>query len=95
MHILPLIFAFKSFLHIKLHQPYEKDFMAHLETIAVEKPKYACGSGIEDIKWIDIKNTLKVIWRKYHKKGQKLKLQDEVFLTHSQKVFKSYKLCVL
>ena len=95
MHILPLIFAFKSFLHIKPHQPYKKGFMEYLETIAVEKREYACGSGIEDIKWIDIKNTLKVIWRKYHKKGQKLKLQDEVFLTHSQKVFKSYKLCVL
>ena len=35
--------------------------MEYLETIAVEKREYACGSRIEDIKWIDIKNTLKVI----------------------------------
>ena len=61
MHILPLIFAFKSFLHIKPHQPYKKGFMEYLETIAVEKREYACGSRIKDIKWIDIKNTLKVI----------------------------------
>ena len=83
MDILPLIFAFKSFLYIKPHQPYEKGFMAHLETTAVEKPEYARGSDIEDIKSIDITNTLKVIWRIYHKKGQKLKLQYEVFVTHS------------
>ena len=29
---------------------------------------------IENIKWIDIKDTLKVMWRKYHKKGKKFEL---------------------
>ena len=38
--------------------------MAHLQTIAFEKPEYAGDCGIEDIKWIDIKGTLKVMWRK-------------------------------
>ena len=50
MHILALIYAFKSFLHIKAHQSYEKGFMAYLETIAFEKHW-----GFQDIKWIDIK----------------------------------------
>ena len=57
--------------------------MAHLQTIALEKPEYAGDCGIDDIKWIDIKNTLKVMCRKYHKKDQKLKLQNQDFLGHT------------
>ena len=57
--------------------------MAHLQTIALEKPEYAGDCGIDDIKWIDIKNTLKVMCRKYHKKDQKLKLQNQDFLAHT------------
>ena len=57
--------------------------MAHLQTVAFEKPEYAGDCGIEDIKWIDVKDTLKVTWRKYHKKGQKLKLQYGNFLAHT------------
>ena len=50
MHILALIYVFKSFLPIKAHQAYEKGFIVYLETIAFEKHW-----GFEDIKKIDIK----------------------------------------
>ena len=53
--------------------------MAHLQTIAFEKPEYAGDCGIEDIKWIDIKGTLKVMWRKQRKKCPKVKFTISQF----------------
>ena len=46
VYILSLVYAPQSFLPFKPHQPHEKEFMVHLETIAWKKPEYARDCGI-------------------------------------------------
>ena len=72
MHILALVYASKSFLAMK-QQPHSKAFMAHLESIVTENPNYAQDCEIDDVKWADIQDTLKAMWRKFHKNDSKLK----------------------
>ena len=47
MYILSLVYAPQSFLPAKPHQPHGKEFIVHLETIALKKPEYARDCGIE------------------------------------------------
>ena len=59
MHILALVYASKSYLLIKAHQPHGKEFMVHLGDIVAEKLEYARDCDIEDRKWVEIKTHLK------------------------------------
>ena len=90
MHILALVYASKSFLPMESHQPHAKPFMAHLESIAIENPEYARDCGIEDVKWIDVRDILKAMWRKYHNPSKSLKKRYEEFLSYSKTVYRSY-----
>ena len=90
MHILPLVYLSKSFLPIQSHQPCKKEFIVHLENIVMEKPDYARDSEIEDVQWNDVKETLKAMWRKFHKGNAKQRTCYQHFLVYSKIIYKSY-----
>ena len=90
MHILALVYASKSFLLVESHQPHAKAFMGHLESIATENPEYARDCGIDDIKWIDVKDRLKAMWRKYHNPSKNLRKRCKDFLSYSKTVYRSH-----
>ena len=90
MHMLALVYLSKSFLPTKSHQSHAKEFIKDLENIVNEKPEYARDCDIDNVKWNDIKETLKAMWRKYQKDNRKQKALYEEFLAYSKIIFNSY-----
>ena len=73
MYILGLVYLSKLFLPNKAHQLHRKPFMGHLESIIIKNPEFATDCQLDDVEWNDIKETLKAMWRKFHKPNRKKK----------------------
>ena len=91
MHILGFVYLSKSFLSNKSHQQHRKAFMDHLESVIIENPEFGKDCQLDDVFWNNVKETLKVMWRKYHNNPSAKRRQQYIdFLAYTKTVFKSY-----
>ena len=58
----------------------------------MENPEYAWDCGIDNVKWHEIRDILKAMWRKFqdNKDNRKQKERYQHLLAYSQIIYKSY-----
>ena len=66
VQVLASVFAFNKFIKNESYQSHNKDCMQKLAELSRENPDWEEKYKLENLKWSEIANVTKAMWRKYH-----------------------------
>ena len=87
--MLALVFAFNKFIKNESHQPHSKDCMQKLAELGRENPDWEEKWKLGNLKWSEIANVTKAMWRKYNKESDGHK-RYEMFHSLSKTFYNHY-----
>ena len=88
--LLAFIYTFDKFIKNPLHQPHSKECMQKLNDNFIENPTWAEKCNLKEIKFKNIQDLLKAMWRKYQKENDPKHVKYNFFLSLAKTFYKHY-----